>query len=79
MKPISPKMIFQSTFSSSYVFGHLSTSLINISTETFPWNKIYKTPTFTGIHPHETILTMLEAIGKSLGGVTDEVSGNIVV
>ena len=40
--------------------------------------KTYKTPTFTGIPPHVTILTMLEAIRTSQDSKTDEVSGNIV-
>ena len=51
MKPTSPKMIFKSSFFLSYVFHHLSPSLIKLSTETFTWNKTDKTPTFTGIPP----------------------------
>ena len=59
-------------------FSHLSHSLIKLSTETFPWNKTDKTPTFNGITPRVTILTMLEAIRTSQDGMADEVSGNIV-
>ena len=56
---------------------HLYPSLIKLSTETFPWNKIDKLPTFTGILPHITILTMLEDIRTSQEGMADEVSENI--
>ena len=79
MKPTSPKMIFKSPFFSSAVFFHLSPSLINLLIEKNPWNKTDKTPTFTGITPHVTILTMLETIRTSQDGMTDEVFWNIVV
>ena len=52
--------------------------MIKISTAKFPWNKTGKTPTFTGVTPNVTSLTMLEAIGTSKGGMADEVLGNIV-
>ena len=78
MKPTSPKIISESASFSSAVFAHLYPSLINLSTEKFPWNKTDKTPTFTGITPHVTILTILEAISKSQEGMADEVSGNMV-
>ena len=78
MKPTSPKEIFKSNLSSSYIFAQLSASLIMISREKFTWNKTDKTPTFTGIPPHVTFLTMLEAIRESQEGVVDEVSGNII-
>ena len=52
--------------------------MIKLPTEKFPRHKIDKTPTFTGIHPHVTILTILEAIRTSQNGMADEVSGNIV-
>ena len=42
------------------------------------WNKTDKTPNLTGITPHATFLTTLEAIRKSQDGMADEVSGNIV-
>ena len=71
-------MIFKSPFFSSSFFSHCSLSLINLSTSEFPWNKTYKTPNFTGIPPHVTILTMLEAISTSQDGMSDEVSGDIV-
>ena len=54
-------MLFKSPYFPSSLFVHLSPSLINISTGTFPWNKTDKTPTFNKIHPNVTILTMLEA------------------
>ena len=50
-----PKMIFKSTFFTSSIFVYVSPSLINISTENFPWNKTDKTPTFTEIPPHVTM------------------------
>ena len=78
MKPTSPKMSFKIHFLSSAVLAHRFPSLIKISTEKFPWNKTYKTPTFTGITPNVTILTMLKAIRKYQDGMADEVSGNIV-
>ena len=78
MKPTSPKEIFKSNLSSSYIFAQLSASLIMISREKFTWNKTDKTPTFTGIPPHVIILTMLEAIRIYQGGMEDGVSGNIV-
>ena len=56
----------------------LSPSLINLSTVNFPWDKTDKALIFTGIHPHLTILTMLEAIRTSQDIMADEVSGNIV-
>ena len=65
-------------FFSSAFFAHFSPSLINISTIKFPWNKTYKTTTFTGITPDVTILTMLEAIRTSQDGMMDKESGNIV-
>ena len=71
-------MIYKSPFSSSYIFAHLSPSLIKLSTENFPWNKTDKTPTFTGILPHVTILTILEAIRKYQDGMADKLSVNIV-
>ena len=77
MKPNSPKMIFISLFSSS-VHAHLSPYLIKLSAENFTWNKTDKTPNFTGISPHVTILTILESIRKSQDNILDEVSGNIV-
>ena len=77
MKPTSPKMIFKVLFFFSF-FYHFSPSLINLSTEKCPWNKPYKTPTFTGIPPNVTILTMLEVIRTSQDGMEDEESGNIV-
>ena len=52
--------------------------MIKLSAEKFPWNKTDETPTFTGILPHVTILTMLEAIMESQDGTEDEVSGNII-
>ena len=79
MKPTSPKMIFKSPFPHSSFFAHLYPSLIKIPTKTFPWNKTNKTPTFTGIPPYVTILTMLEAIRTPQDRVADEESGNIVV
>ena len=60
------------------VFSHLSPSLINLSTAKFPWNKTDNTPNLTGIPPHVTILTMLEAIRKSQDGMAYDLSGNIV-
>ena len=77
MKPKSTKMIFKGPFFSSAVFTHLSPSLIKLSTANFPWNKTYKTPTFTGVTPYVTILTMLEAIRTSQDSMADELSGNI--
>ena len=71
-------MIFKSTFVSSAVFSHLYPSLIKISTAKLPWNKTDNTPTFTGVPPHVTILTMLEAIRTYQDGMSDEVLGNIV-
>ena len=78
MKPTLPKMIFKSPFYSSIFSNHLYPSLIKIPTATFPRNKTDKTPTFTGIPPPVTILTMLEAIRTSQDVMTDEVQGNIV-
>ena len=52
--------------------------MIKISTAKFPWNKTDKTPTFTGITPHVTILTMLEAISTYQDGMADEESENII-
>ena len=52
--------------------------MIKLSTSKFPCNKTDKTPTFTGIIPHVTVLTMLEDIKTSQDGMADEVSGNIV-
>ena len=52
--------------------------MVELSTEKFPWNKIEKTPTFTGIIPNVTILTILEAIRISQDGIVDEVSRNII-
>ena len=77
MKPTPQKWYLESFFSSA-IFAHLSTSLINISAEKFPWNKPDKIPTFTGISPRVTILTMLEAISTSQDSMADEVLGNIV-
>ena len=48
------------------------------SNSKIPWNKTDKTPTFTGIPPHVTILTMLESIRTYQDGMADEVSDNIV-
>ena len=78
MKPTSSKIISESPSFSSAVFAHLYPSLINFSTEKFLWNKTDKTPTLTGITPHVTILTILEAISKSQEGMADKVSGNMV-
>ena len=72
MKPTFPKMVFKSIFLNSAVFVHLSPSLVNISTKKVPWNKTDKTPTFNGITPHVTILTMLEAIKTSQDGMENE-------
>ena len=52
--------------------------LIKLSTAKFPWNKTDKTPTFTGITPHVTILTMLETIRKSQDGMSYEFFGDII-
>ena len=52
--------------------------MINISTDKFSWNITDKAPTFTGIYPNVTILTMLEAIRTSQEGIADELSGNTV-
>ena len=57
---------------------HLYPSLIEPSTEFFPWNKTNKTPTFIGNPPRVTILIMLETIRTSKDGIVDEVSRNIV-
>ena len=46
-----PKNCIYITSFSSYCFGHLSPSLIKISTEKNPWNKTDKTPIFTRITP----------------------------
>ena len=78
MKPTSPKMILKITLFSSDVFSRIFPSLVKISKEKFPWNKTDKTPTFTAIPPHVTILTMLEAIRTPQDGILDEVLGNIV-
>ena len=51
--------------------------MVNISTENLPWNKIDKTPNFSGILPHVTILTILEAIRTSQDVMADGLSGNI--
>ena len=53
--------------------------MIKLSTAKSPWNKTDKTPNFTGIPPHVTILTMLEAIRTSQNGIVDEGLVNIVV
>ena len=42
------------------------------------WNRKYKTPTFSDIPSHVTILTMLEAIMTSQDNVADEESRIIV-
>ena len=78
MKPTFLKMIFKSPWFYSEVFSHLYPSFIKIPTETFPWNKTEKTPTYTRIYPHETILTMLEAIRTSQDVMADEELDNIV-
>ena len=78
MNTTSPNIILKRPFSSSDVFVRIYPSLVKLSTETLPWNKTDKTPTFTGIPPHIAILTMLEAIRTSQEGMADEVSGNIV-
>ena len=78
MEPNSPKMIFKNHLFSSSFFGHLYSSLINISTEKFPWNKTDKTPDFNGIFLNLIILTMLEAIRTYQDGMKDEVLGNII-
>ena len=78
MKPTTPKIILKIFFSSA-VFDHLSPSLINISTEKITWNKTDKTPTFTGITPHITILTMLKSTRISQDGMVNEASGNIIL
>ena len=72
------KKYISKSFFSSAVFAHLSLSLIKLSTETFPWNKTYKTPTSNGITLFITILTMLEAISTYQDGMVDEVLRNIV-
>ena len=76
MKPTSPKIIFKRLYSD--VLDHISPYLIKLSTSKFPWNKTDNTPTFTGIPPHVTILTILEAIRISQDVMVDEVSGNII-
>ena len=78
MKPTSPKMIFKSSLFYSAVFAHLSPYFFKLLTEKARWNKTYKAPTFTGVTPHVTILTILEAIRTSQDGMVDEVSGNIL-
>ena len=70
-------MIFKVLFLFIF-FGHLYPSLFKLSTEKPPWNQRDKTPNFTGIPPHVTILTMLEAIRTYQDGMADKVSGNIV-
>ena len=70
-------MTFKSPFSYSDISVHLYPSLIKLSTAKFNWYKTDKTPTLTGIPPHVTILTILEAIRTSQDGMEDEVSGNI--
>ena len=72
-----PQNYIQKTFFSA-IFDHLSNYLIKLSTEKFTSNKTDKTPTSTGIPPHVTILTMLEAIRISQDVILDEVSGNII-
>ena len=76
MKPTSPNIIFKRHY--CRFFDHLYPYLIKLPTEKFPQNKTDKTPTFNGIPPHVTILTMLEAIRISQDGMVDEVSGNII-
>ena len=49
-----------------------------LSTESFPWNKKYKTLNFTGINPHVIILTKLEAIRTYQDGMGDDILRNIV-
>ena len=71
MKPTSPKMISKSSFFYSTVFYHFSPPLIKLPTEIFPWDRADKTPTLTGIPPHITILTMLEAIRTSQDVMVD--------
>ena len=79
MRPTSPRMIFKSNFFSSAVFCHFSSPLIKFSSEKSPWDKVDKTPTFTGTPPPDvTILTMLEAIRTSQDVMGDNVSVNIV-
>ena len=70
-------MRFKSNFYSA-IFDHISPSLIKIPTKKLPWNKTDKTPNFTGIPPHVTILTTLEAIRTSQDGMVEKLSGNIV-
>ena len=77
MKPTPSKMIFKKLFFFSCFFSQLSPSSINLSTAHFTWEK-NKTPIFTGILPHITISTMLEAIMKYQDGMADEALGNIV-
>ena len=74
---LPPKMIFKVLLNSDG-FAHLSPSLIKLSTSKIPWNKTVKTPTFTGITPHVTILNVLVAISTSQDGTLDEVLGNFV-
>ena len=76
MELTSAKMLFKSLFSLA-IFYHICPSLIDILTENYLWNKTDKTPTFTGIIFHVTILTLLEAIRSSQEDMVDEVMGNI--
>ena len=52
--------------------------MIKLSAASLPWNTTDITPTFDGILTHVTILTILEAIRISQGGMLDEVLGGIV-
>ena len=77
MKPTSPKMIFKVLF-----FLQLFFSPFSLFDQAFNrkniWDKIDKTPTFNGVTPHVTILTVLKAIRTSQDGILDEVLGGII-
>ena len=60
---------------SFFFFSCFCSPLFNFDQDS---NGKYKTPTFTGIPPCVTILTMLEGFRTSQDSMADEVSGNIV-
>jgi hypothetical protein len=65
-------------FLASLCFNNISPPLRQLAVVKYPWSKTAQTPSFTGIPPHVTMLTMLKKVSDSQDAMPKEVVGDVI-
>lgn len=65
-------------FLASLCFNKISPSLRQLAVVKYPWSKTTQTPSFTGIPPHVTILTMLKKVSDTQDRIPQAIVGDVI-